>query len=194
LRDTLGRFSPLLSNAVSDSQQNSTRNRAFVEMYARCQDRIYAYVVTLAPQWADADEIFQRTTIVLWEKWEEFDSSRDFVAWACGVARLEGLKYFSSSGREKRTLSATVMEQIAADYSEHVDALDARVVALEKCLKKLGGEQRQLLEQCYLGHDKIRDIAASLQLSANALYLKLRRIRSTLHECIDRNVTREGLS
>lgn len=179
---------------MSENNQKNSQNRDFVERYARNQDRIYAYVVSLAPRWSDADEIFQRTTIVLWEKWDEFDVSRDFLAWACGIARLETLKYFSKTKRERLTFSSMLMEQIAADCTEHAEVLDARVEALETCLKKLPGKQRRLLEQCYLGRCKIQDIAATLELSANAIYLKLRRIRSTLHDCINRTLTREGMS
>jgi hypothetical protein len=34
----------------------------FVEVFVRSQDRIYAYVATLLPQRADAEEVFQLKT------------------------------------------------------------------------------------------------------------------------------------
>lgn len=178
---------------MNEPDSNNARNRAFAEQFARCQNRVYAFVVALAPRWSDADEIFQRTTVVLWEKWDQFDPARSFIAWACGIARLEALKYFSQRDTHCVTLSNEVMEQIASDYSQQEETLDARTTALEQCLQKLPDGQRSLLESCYLGRGKIADIAAALDTTSNALYLKLRRIRTALHECIDGVLHREGL-
>src|SRR5436190_24162203 len=61
----------------------------FVERFVRCQDRLYAYVATLLPNRADAEEVFQQTSLVLWRKWQEYDLGRDFLPWACGIAHHE---------------------------------------------------------------------------------------------------------
>jgi RNA polymerase sigma-70 factor (ECF subfamily) len=64
---------------------SSPQHDQFVERFVRSQDRIYAYVATLLPNRADAEEVFQQTSLILWKKWQQFDPSRDFVRWACGM-------------------------------------------------------------------------------------------------------------
>ena len=49
-------------------------------------DRLQAYIGTLLPQAADADEVFQQTSITLWRKFGEFRHEESFLAWARGVA------------------------------------------------------------------------------------------------------------
>ena len=58
---------------------SSFQHDQFVERFVRSQDRIYAYVVTLLPNRADAEEVFQQTSLALWKKWRQFDPGRDFV-------------------------------------------------------------------------------------------------------------------
>ena len=59
----------------------SQQHDQFVERFVRSQDRIYAYVATLLPNRADAEEVFQQTSLVLWKKWRQFDPGCDIVRW-----------------------------------------------------------------------------------------------------------------
>jgi RNA polymerase sigma-70 factor (ECF subfamily) len=43
---------------------SSEQHDQFVERFIRCQARIYAFVVTLLPNRADADEVFQQTSLI----------------------------------------------------------------------------------------------------------------------------------
>ena len=45
--------------------------------------------LALLPNEQDAQDVFQRTSLVLWQKFDQFDSDRDFLPWACGVAHYE---------------------------------------------------------------------------------------------------------
>jgi RNA polymerase sigma-70 factor, ECF subfamily len=67
----------------------SPQHDQFVERFVRSQDRIYAYVATLLPNRADAEEVFRQTSLILWKRWQQFDPDRDFVRWACGIAHHE---------------------------------------------------------------------------------------------------------
>ena len=83
-----------------DGMDWSGQHEQFAERFVRSQDRIYAYVVTLLPNRTDAEEVFQQTSLVLWKKWQQFDPSRDFVAWACGIAHHE-VQNFLRKHRDK---------------------------------------------------------------------------------------------
>ena len=97
----------------------------FVEQFVRSQDRIYAYVVTLLPNRADAEEVFQQTSLLLWKKWQQFDPSRDFVRWGCGMAHLEVANFLRKHRDRGRIYpSEEVLAGIAQTRLEQNDMLE----------------------------------------------------------------------
>src|SRR5437763_3161330 len=86
----------------------------FVERFVRSQDRIYAYVATLLPNRADAEEVFQQTSLALWKKWRQYDATRDFVRWACGMAHYEVRNFLRKRADKGRVyLSDDVLSEVA---------------------------------------------------------------------------------
>jgi RNA polymerase sigma factor (sigma-70 family) len=111
----------------------------FVERFVRSQDRIYAYVTTLLPNRADAEEVFQQTSLILWKKWQQFAPSRDFVRWACGMAHHEVRNFLRKHADKGRVyLSEDVLGEVAQVRLESHDMLEARRHALRHCLDQLG--------------------------------------------------------
>ena len=170
-----------------DQQQH----KQFTRMFVTHQARIYGYVATLVPNRADAEEIFQETSMVLWEKWEEFDADRDFVRWACGIAHNVTRNFLRKQHRSRAYFDTEFVERVASARLDEHEYLDARRQALAECVSQLPERQRSLLERCYSGVETIRSVAEQLGLTANSLYLKLRRIRRIVFECVNRALTRE---
>jgi RNA polymerase sigma-70 factor (ECF subfamily) len=165
----------------------------FVARFVRSQDRIYAYVATLLVNRADAEEVFQETSLILWKKWREFDPARDFVRWACGIAYLEVRNFLRKRQTASRVgLSEHVLAQVAQTRLDSQPLLDARRPALAACLDRLRPEQRALLERCYAGKDSVKVIAAEIGKTANGLYLTLKRLRRALFDCVNRALAGEG--
>ena len=54
---------------------------------------VYGYILSLVPNWADADEILQETNIRLWEEFEKFQPGTNFAAWAIRVAHFQVLTW-----------------------------------------------------------------------------------------------------
>ena len=172
---------------------SSLQHDQFVERFVRSQDRIYAYLVTLLPNRMDAEEVFQQTSLVLWKKWQDFDPTRDFVRWACGIAHHEVCTFLRKHVDKRRVyLSEELLADVAEARLEAHDVLEARRRALRHCLQQLKDNQRQLLERCYAGKDTIKTIAAGLGQRPNVVYMILKRLRRTLFECINRAVAAEG--
>ena len=59
---------------------------AFVRLLGQNQRRIFLYVMSLVPNWNDAEEIIQETNLVLWREFARFELGTNFTAWACKVA------------------------------------------------------------------------------------------------------------
>ena len=66
------------------------REERVVQRIATCQDRLFAYILTLVPRRDVARDILQETNLVLWRRREEFVAGTSFVAWASKVATPGG--------------------------------------------------------------------------------------------------------
>ncbi|MCU0982757.1 MAG: hypothetical protein MUF25_26650 [Pirellulaceae bacterium] len=58
----------------------------FLGCVSRAQRSLYAFILTLVRQPADAEDVLQETNLVLWQKAAEFDATRDFQSDLGGAA------------------------------------------------------------------------------------------------------------
>ena len=173
------------------SSADDRRHEAFVLRFAETNHRIYAFISTLVPHRADADEVFQQTSIVLWRKFGEFDPATDFVAWACRVAQFEVLNFRKVERRRPVTFDNALLATLAEERSVAEPVLSRRGVALEDCLDELPADDRHLVEQCYADDAKINTVADQIGRSVHTLYKHLARIRGWLRECIEHRLAEE---
>jgi RNA polymerase sigma-70 factor (ECF subfamily) len=155
---------------------------------------VFGYILALVHNLTDADDLFQRTCLVMWRKFEDFDEGSNFVRWACAVARLEVLDFLRARRRKPLLLSEDLQHQLAMVQAEASAELVAdRQAALAACLEKLSSVDRRMVEMCYGGNGTIEQAAANLGRSKHSIYNSLRRIRTALLECVRRTFAREGL-
>ena len=64
--------------------ENAEARRRFDEQFSRCYRYIFRYIVALVPNHADADDVFQETSLAILQSWQDYDSTRPMVPWACG--------------------------------------------------------------------------------------------------------------
>ena len=165
---------------------DSSHQDEFAKQFIENQGRLYAYIATLLPNRDDAEEVLQRTSLILWRKWDQYDSSKAFLPWARGIAVNEVRNLLRRSERRNVHLSEPILEMLVAEMDERQD--EGRTAALSTCIERLQHKQKDLLEQCYLGSSGIQTVAQSLGLSPAAVYMRLHRIRKTLAECINREL------
>ncbi len=46
----------------------------FMRLFLENERRIFGFILTLLPHWADAEDVFQETAGVLWNKFDDFQS------------------------------------------------------------------------------------------------------------------------
>ena len=92
---------------------DADRHQQFAQRMVRNQQRVFAYVVSLVPNRADAEELFQQTCLTLWEHWQRYDMSLDFVPWACGIAHNHVRNFLRKRQNSQIQLAADVLEMLA---------------------------------------------------------------------------------
>ena len=183
------------ADARVPSPRSNAQKAEFAEQLARHQGRLLGYIYSLVRDLDDADDLLQQTSLVLWDKFDQFDSSRSFVSWACGVARFEVLNFLRARGRDRLYFSDELsLALIEAQEELEQERLEERRLALAGCMKKLRDPDKDLLEACYERSGGVRDVAMARGRSPQSIHNSLRRIRRSLFECVRRSMAQGGLA
>lgn len=177
-----------MAEVKQDSELNDDRYEAFVRLFTQYERDIWRFIRSLVPNSTDTDDVLQQSAIVLWRKFEQFDTSTNFMKWACVVARYEALAYRRKIARDRLVFSEDILSLIADEGIEELEVRTAEKDALTLCLGKLNGRQRKFLTLAYTSGIKTKDLAEEAGSTAAAFYMKLKRLRHQLQACIEKNL------
>lgn len=164
------------------------RNEQFMRNWTQAQPIVAAYIGSLVPAFHEAEDILQNVSVILLRKFADYDPHRPFIAWTLGIARLEVLAARRAGSRNVLVSHPELVEAVAEQYAEMTPELEARAIALKRCLQGLGSRALQMLKLRYEGSLHPREIAIRLGMAAGAVRTALSRVRSSLHDCIERGL------
>lgn len=174
--------------------QEKEKHDQFLRLYVETESSLRGFVRSLVPTLEDAKEVMQGTAAVLWRKFDQLDSPKNFRRWAFGVARFEALSYRRDKARDRHVFSEELVIKLAKDAEDESDHFDLEEKALEKCISKLPGKQRILIQEAYSQGTRIDKIAERIGRTPMSLYKALHRIRIALADCIKADLKKqEGL-
>lgn len=163
----------------------------FIRYWSAASRRVHAFISTMVFNVADAEDILQEVGVTAWEKFPEYDPSRDFVKWACGIARLKILEQYKSAGHHL-VQSEELLDTIANEVQRQSKSQELRHEALRECLSKLKLKQKYLIQVHYQDGISLKSIAAELGQSVESLYKSLQRLRVQLFDCTTRRLRSGG--
>lgn len=170
-------------------QRNDTqRMEEYMTLFFAHQRPLYFYILSLVPRLHDADDILQDTALLLWNKFDEYESGTDFYAWACQVAHYRILNFRREKHHATGQLDADVLERLASESIETNREHESQLAALSTCLEKLSPPDRQLIHERYNLGASLSDLSGRLGRTENALCKTLGRIRQALLKCIRRTL------
>ncbi len=176
--------------ATGDSQ----RREDFTALIMRHRSRLFGYILGLVQNMADAEDLFQQTCLILWQKFDRFQPETDFVNWACRTAQFEVLNFIRAKRRSRLYFSEELLSDLADTHLSEADAAEDRHEALIHCMAKLRESDRQLVDLCYGGRFSIKHAAEQIGRPADSVYKSLNRIRRTLLKCINRVLSSGGIA
>ena len=177
----------------SDQAAENAATEAFVTQLMEHRHRIYAFIAKQLVHHADVEDVFQKTSVVLWKKMHQFDSGSSFFHWACGVAYNEVRNFLTNQRRNRLYFDADLVQLLAEEAKEEKEVSEARLNALRTCMSNLSERQREILRRCYDGTTSITSIAARLGRNRGALYKQLARLREKLLDCIRVRLAQDGV-
>lgn len=164
----------------------------FLELYSHNYPRLQYYLMALLPTADDAADVLQETSLVLWRKFDTYETGTNFFAWACRIARLQALKHRQRRGKAARVFDDDVLEILAAEAADDRWAPGNLLHDLRYCLERLSIRDQQLIKKRYEPGVTVARLAEEIGRTANSLSKSLGRIRRSLLECIQRKQAAAG--
>jgi RNA polymerase sigma-70 factor (ECF subfamily) len=160
-------------------------HEVFMRAFITAEPKLRAYAFACGLSREQADDLVQEEALVLWRRYDSYDSSRPFLPWALGIAH-HLIQKSRQSSRATCLLSPEVAQQLAATCSGMEEELDQRQGALRNCVQKLPENLRSLLSLRYGEQQSLAQIAQKLGRGLSATSMALHRIRQLLLECVQR--------
>jgi RNA polymerase sigma-70 factor (ECF subfamily) len=166
------------------------RHQQFLRLFIVSEPAVRAFVRSLVPTLTDSNDVMQEVSIVLWEKFTEYETSEDFRKWAFGVAKFKVLSWQRDRMRDRHVFGLETTDILAGDAERYAGRMEDQREALRICLEKLPLEQQSLVNSAYDQKVRIDALAHQAGVTAMALYKKLHRIRMLLVQCTQHELNR----
>ncbi len=158
---------------------------ASVDRITSVQQGLFAYILTLVPNVADAKDVLQETNLVLWRKREEFRDDAAYWPWARAIAHYQVLAHVKRRSRDRLRFGEALLARLAEEAVAHeAQPPDVEQAALDRCIEELPPAKRELVELRYSSGLAIAEIAERTGQSPGAVSDALYRIRGQLAECV----------
>ena len=154
----------------------------FEALYARFADPVLRYAARRTGSEADAEDVVAETFAVCWRRLGDVPAGKE-LAWLYGVARRVLANQRRSRGRMDKLRSRLESEPVTS-----VEPPDEAGVALD-VLAQLSEADQEVLRLALWEELSAAEIAVALELSENAVYIRLHRARKRFAAAFEK---REG--
>ncbi|HEY1188654.1 MAG TPA: sigma-70 family RNA polymerase sigma factor [Gemmata sp.] len=170
------------------------KHKLFLRLFLQNERRLYAYVLTLLPHRADADDVLQETSLTMWDKFDPDAPPTEFIAWARKVAYHKVLDFNKKSNRAQARLSTIFVKRLAETAAAQADELqlEERREALTHCVEKLPQPDRDLLTHRFSDGATTQSTSEQLGRSVDAVYKALAKVRENLFQCVQKSLAKES--
>jgi RNA polymerase sigma-70 factor, ECF subfamily len=179
------------SDPKHSSGDQAAAQQRFLSLFLRSEREVFRYVAALVPNVEDAEDIVQQTALALWEKFDAYDPAQPFTPWACRFALNKARQWIERRQRWEALLAKGLAEELAHRREELRPEMERRLAHLGRCMDKLPGEQRALVEGYYCRRTGIEALAGESKRTVEATYKMLQRVRHALQRCVENAAQQE---
>ncbi len=162
----------------------------FLPLFLAVQSDLRAFIGAMVRDPITREDVFQEVAMILWKSFDRYDPARSFGAWARGVAARKIMEDRRLRARLPESCSPETLELLSASFAK--DDSEAmwqdREKALNYCLELLPARTADFITQRYHRQRAVEAIALEANITVDALYQTLSRIRRQLRECVQRRL------
>lgn len=160
--------------------------------WPQAQPIVRNYILGLLGRRGATDEVVQEVAYTCLRRIATFDTTRDFSAWAVGVARLEVFTH----RRRQILLPLGDFPELEVALSDPQEILanqdDLRRKALLTCQERLSEQQRRFIDLRYGENCSHDEMAERLSMRIGTIKVALSRIRAVLRQCVEHRLAGTG--
>lgn len=166
---------------------DSKKHEQFTRLMIQHEPALIRHILVAVPNRSDARDILQECSVALWNRFENYDTERSFVAWALGFVRIEIRRFLRKSARRNQ-LTERAAELLLHDQLAATRELDRRKAYLQDCLRSLSEQQQSIVDGYYRMEYSVNELSKQTGKTADAIYKMLHRIRRSLHDCVESTI------
>lgn len=166
-------------------QENTEK---LARLWTESQSVVASYIFSLVRDFHLAEDILQQVAVVLVREFEKYDPSRPFLPWTMGIAKNVTLQQRREAKNLNRLLETELIDRIQATFESKSEELISTRQALRLCLEKQKNRLMEVLQWRYAFDLKPQEIAHRMGITSGAVRVMLYRARTSLRECIQRNL------
>lgn len=156
--------------------------------WTKAQPIVTSFILSIEPNFQQVDDILQEVALTVVQKYDKYDQSLPFTAWAIGIAKNKIKQYYQRRSSDHHIFDSSLLDRFAGLYTEKTDELENRKRALRQCLSQIQPKWKKVLELRYSLGLEVKAIAHQLNISSNAAFIMLHRMRVALGKCIQRRL------
>jgi len=168
-----------------DKQKQDVDHAEYIRLLMNCQVRVSTYIQSMVQNYQDAEDIFQETAAIAWEKFDQYQAGTNFTAWIVQIARNRIMYYWHKQKKSIINYSDEAVQSIE-HYVVNASPSTHSQVHLEECIKQMPEKDVQLIRMRYSRKITTKSLASELGRSLHGLYSTMSRIHVFLAECIQR--------
>ncbi|WP_016957784.1 sigma-70 family RNA polymerase sigma factor [Catenovulum agarivorans] len=187
----------MLSNKPEPKQQLNTqasevaRVSEFKKLFEADKNRLYTYIYAFVSNQAIADDIFQETSLTLWQEFEKFELGTNFSKWANVIAFNRVRHHRQANKKYQLGLSDDFLQE----FSNNIAILESQYGTqeqkwryLEHCRSLLSDPLKQIYHNFYVENLTAQDLADKTGRSIHAIRKSVFKLRKKLYDCVEKKV------
>lgn len=164
----------------------------FEQLFEADKNRLYRYIYASVWDTAAADDIFQETSLTLWNEFHKFIPGSDFAKWATCIA-FNRIRVFR---RNQQKYELGLDDDLLQEFSDNLPEIEEGVVAqeskfshLEHCRTLLSSSMQQIYNYFYNYNLTAQDIAEKSGRSIYAIRKSIHKLRKKLFDCVEQKIS-----
>ena len=167
---------------------------ALAELYDRHSPLLFALIVRIVRDRAEAEEVLQEVFLAVWTKAASYNATLGSpVGWLVGLARNRGIDHLRTGGVRARTLER-VEAPPGGDNPEEAASRSQERGRVRSALDTLPDEQRALIEQAYFRGMTHSELAEAFALPLGTVKTRVRAGMQALRRQLGISVAQQNLN
>src|SRR3954465_5427061 len=137
---------------MPDSAEPPSSSEQFITLLNAAHGRLLGFLRVMLGNNADAEDVLQRASMIIWQKFSEYDRRKDFFAWASSFAFYEAKNFQRVSARSRLHFDDELLQRMADERIADLEHRDARLAAMDRCIGELDEPGRELVREFYVNN------------------------------------------